>query len=202
MSNDKASLWFEALEELGERPVMSFASVDVQTNEISWCELSHKDHDGLGGIFELASQFKIKDTQIDYKLSERKRPSFIQKIKSLFKYHPESQLRHTEWKNFNRLKEGKPFRDIINFSIEEIKQIKENAKKLRCSSHIYMLHKVDSFVASELLKEGQERWWMVPVNMRTKKLKYCRENFSSYIRAYNMVGFQTRLTYSKNSNTA
>ena len=181
MNIKKASLWFEVLEELGERPNMSFASFDVTTKEVLWRELSHKDHDGLGGIFELARSFDIKDTQIDYKLSDRRPPTILEKIKALIKYHPESKLRHTNWINFKRKKNGSPFRMIMSFNKEEIEKIKILCKRNRCSSHIFFFHKVDRYISKELLVPEEERWWMVPVNMRTKETKYNRNNFSSYI---------------------
>jgi hypothetical protein len=183
MTNKNSSYWFEVLEELGERPMMSFATYNKINNQVDWWELPHKEFDGYGGVFHLAKSLDISPEEIDVKVSGLRRPSFLEKIKALIKYHPESKLRQTLWKSFDRKREGVPYKGHLYFSQLEVDEIKKRAKQERSSIHLFILSKLDHYISKNFLQEGEERWWMIPINMREDKLANLDENYSSYISA-------------------
>lgn len=181
MKKNFQTKWFEVLEELGENHAMSFAVMNKSDRQFSWKQLPHTNLDGFGGIISLLIQMGYSYSDIDYQLVEKKSPSFTQKIKALIAYNPESKLRHTYWNNYDRLKQAQPFKAAYYFTHDEALRLKQLATQYRTSEEIYFLWKLDDYLAKNFLKPKQERWWMLPINMRSHEDKYSMENQSSYI---------------------
>lgn len=181
MSKNFQTTWFEVLEELGENHTMSFAVMDKNDKQYSWKQLPHSNLDGFGGVISLLSEMGFNYKDIDYQLIEKKSPNFIQKIKALIAYHPESKLRHTHWQKYDRLNLNNPYKAVYYFSSSETQKLKNLASDNRTSVEIFFLWKLDEFLAKNFLMPSQERWWMLPVNMRSLENKYSLENQSSYI---------------------
>lgn len=172
-------MWFEALEEIGEKPIMSYCIHSSSDQKIEWIELPHKSYDGFGGLFYLAETVD-PGVIVDYKLTERKLSIWL-KIKSIFIYAHEGNIRKTNWINFSPLKDGENTRKIIELNSYTINKIKAQAKKEKVSLQIYLLKHFDRFISEVFLEPSQERWWMLPINMRKIEDKHSRGNHSSYI---------------------
>lgn len=184
MSDDRTKLWFEVLTQLGEDSRSSYALFSLTQQDednLNWYQFPHEDSDGFGGVFRLGETLGFKPEEIQYHIGKSHRPSFFQKIKALISYHPESKLRHTNWKEFDRRKEGTPYKSCIFFSPEVVKEIQTKALREGVKPYFYILKRIDEYISKNLMNEEGERWWMFPVNMRTTQSKYSGKNHSSYI---------------------
>lgn len=176
---NKSDIWFEALEEIGEKPIMSYCIHSPYKGEIKWIDLPHKTYDGFGGIFYLAASID-QNVVIDYKLAEKKL-SILKKIKSIFLYANEGNYRKTIWKNFNPKGSGESIKKIIDLNSYKLEELQKAAKKEKVTLNIFLLKHFDQLMADTFLLPNQERWWMIPVNTRTLKTKHSRSNLSSYL---------------------
>lgn len=175
----QADIWFEALEEIGEKPIMYYCIHSSSDQKVDWIELAHKDHDGFGGIFQLAADID-QQIVIDYKLVDRKL-SLMQKLKALKLYLHEGNIRKTLWKNFDPHASGQNIKRIFDLGLGDLEKLQNAARKEKASFHIFMLREFDQLIAQIFLNPGQTRWWMIPINTRSMADKYSRSNHSSYI---------------------
>lgn len=180
-SSNFQSLWFTVLEEFGENHTMNFGELSPEDNHVSWTKLSHCEFDGIGGILEILNQKGFSSEVFDYQVSPIRSPNFFEKIKALIAYNPESKLRHTYFKNYDRTISGEPSRIYHYFTEQEVEVLREKAKLQKTNISLYFLSSLDSVLNEEFLTPNQERWWMLPYNMRQASQKYHKENLSSYI---------------------
>lgn len=173
------SAWFEALEEIGQRPMMTFAIFDKVNKKEKWFELPHKKYDGIGGLMEFAkSEFDCNE--LHYPIRQQRKISFFEKIKSIFRYLPESKLFFTSWNEGGEIFEEK-YRTFIFCDDKKIEILKEKARNHRCSIQTFIHYCLDKTVNELFQKEDQIRRWMIPVNMRNEESRFVLKNLSSYV---------------------
>jgi hypothetical protein len=180
-SNYHTQTLFSALRKLGEHPWMKFALLEKSSRQLSWFELPHTEFDGMGGSLYITKQFPGK-ISIDYDVGQRTPPSLWKKLTAILCYLPETKLRKECWQHYHRQDPSRSYKVVIHLDQDGVKKIKEDARISRSHLQNYILKRLDRVVSNQLQSNNsQERWWMLPINMRENKNKFSQKNWTSYI---------------------
>lgn len=162
---DHSGVKFEVAEALGEWMNALFLK-QREDSQLEYDFIHHKDHDGMASVTLI-----LKDEGINLieqpKLRVPQRPSLFKKLKALKKYINLTKKIDLKWKVEREDITGIPQTFIrATFSPDQTQSIEERAKELGASENSYLLWAIDEATSEVLLKEGSQRKWISPLNMR------------------------------------
>ncbi|MEE2960668.1 MAG: hypothetical protein VYA34_07990 [Myxococcota bacterium] len=192
---DASRMWWELMRDIGECVDVGFAPIDDGATDLDWTMFSHVDYDGLGGIAKHLSERGIKVGELP-KMRDKEEPGYCArfwlKYSNLFRRNKNL----CRWKSFDSHwypSEKEPTQPSgiawTIFTHEETDALNDYAKRVRVSTNSLLLWALNSVVSDELMEGGDDRFWLMPVNMRgpiQRKNPYV--NHSSYLPVRMPVG--------------
>ncbi|WP_144391874.1 hypothetical protein [Pleionea sediminis] len=163
---DYVAMWFEARKEFGISDSMNVARLNLKDNSAVWQTFPHSKMDGLGGMATLMRNAGYPSRQLP-KSSEKEKPSFWQLIKLLFKQPKPLAAKTIRWKkryNIRSSTDGEIAYDFL--SSDETNRVKKLARANRVTLNHYVLWALNRAIATHLLDEYQDYYWLYPVNLR------------------------------------
>src|SRR3989339_78527 len=177
-SFDPVGIWTSVLGNFGEFTEIFFA----KDNQTVW--MSHEKYDGVGAFAKLLRESGLRVGVLFDISAKLQRPlTIFQKSWAIFLYLKDSFPRKTFWKKEQLEVVGKKLSPaMLAFSLEETLQIKQQAKQKGVSLNSWLLFHLDQIVSQELLAKNQEKWWLIPCNMRPYVVKVPDTgNHASYV---------------------
>lgn len=173
MSGDAVSIWFDALEELGEYIGIRYGVLTPGKKEIDWVYRSHKDYDGIGAFAEILRE----DGLVVHDLPQITHPAKPSLVRTLALASRASMpRRRVDWsEDFKRLADARPEETEPEpstciawhlFDANQTKEILRATRQIDVTVNSFLLRLLDKAIRPDIADRSQRVPWMIPVNLR------------------------------------